>query len=45
LQHPAQQLHILSKCAVTESEFLDLANRMHDRGVIAATEFSANFWQ
>ena len=44
-QHAAQQLDILGEGTVKRAQFIDLAHGVHNRGVVAPTEFPANFRQ
>ncbi len=44
-QHTLQHVDILANCHIAGLQLLDLLDRVHHRGVIAATEFTANFRQ
>jgi len=41
-EHPLQDIDILGKGAVDLRQFLDLADRVHDRRVVAPTELAAD---
>ncbi len=43
LEHAPQQLHILGEGLVGGAQFVDFTDRVHDRRMVAAAEFPANF--
>ena len=45
LQYPLQKLDILGKGEVQAAQFIDLADRMHDRCVVATAKLAADFRQ